>query len=239
MSETLFVSDLHLDESRPAVTQRFLAFLERQARAADALYILGDLFEVWLGDDAPSALDDNVIQELRKLGEGGIPTYFVHGNRDFLIGDEFARQAGCRLLPEATVVDLYGTATLIMHGDTLCTDDLRYQAFRQQVRAAAWQRQFLSLPRTERERLAQEMREKNAEEKLQKTEQIMDVNQDTVEGAMRNHGAARLIHGHTHRPGIHRFNLDGTPVQRLVLGAWEAHGSVGRCSPAGCSLDTC
>jgi len=238
MSETLFVSDLHLDESRPAVTRQFLLFLDRQAAHADALYILGDLFEVWLGDDEPSPLSRQVIGSLRQLTEAGVPAYFIHGNRDFLIGDEFARQSGCRLMPDASVINLYGTATLIMHGDTLCTDDVRYQAFRQQVRSASWQREFLSLPHAERERMAQQMREENTQEKLQKSDEIMDVNQDAVEATMRNYGAARLIHGHTHRPAIHDFTLNERPMQRLVLGPWEARGSVGRCSPTGCRLET-
>jgi len=239
MSETLFVSDLHLDESRPAVTQQFLSFLDRQASHANALYILGDLFEVWLGDDEPSPLSRQVMAGLRQLTEAGIPAYFIHGNRDFLVGDEFARQSGCRLLPEVCVIDLYGTATLIMHGDTLCTDDVRYQAFRQQVRSTSWQREFLSLPRAKRERMAQQMREENIQEKLQKLDEIMDVNQDAVEATMRNYGVTRLIHGHTHRPAIHDFTLNETPMQRLVLGAWGARGSVGRCSPTGCQLETC
>lgn len=238
MSETLFVSDLHLEESRPAVTQQFLSFLDRQANHADALYILGDLFEVWLGDDDPSPLARRVIGSLRQLTEAGVPAYFIHGNRDFLIGDEFARQSGCRLLPEAGVIDLYGTATLVTHGDTLCTDDVRYQAFRRQVRSPSWQHEFLSLPRAERERMARHMREENTREKLQKSDEIMDVNQAAVEAAMRDYGAARLIHGHTHRPAIHEFSLDERPRQRLVLGAWGARGSIGRCSPTGCRLET-
>ncbi len=231
---TLFVSDLHLDATRPAVTRTFLEFLQREAVNAQALYILGDLFEAWIGDDDDGVPGSQVATALRALTAGGIPAYFMHGNRDFLVGKRFAQRAGIQLLPEARVIDLYGTPTLIMHGDTLCSDDIPYQALRSQVRAPQWQAQILALPLDQRREMATKLRLDSQQAVQQKPEDIMDVNQETVHGTMRTHHVSRLIHGHTHRPAIHDFALDGRPAQRIVLGAWYRQGSVLSWDTTGC-----
>lgn len=234
MAQTLFISDLHLDARRPAMVALFLRFLAEQAARADALYILGDLFEYWIGDDmldhpATAAALAPVAEGLRALSARGVPVYFQHGNRDFLIGEDFARRCGIRLLPEAQVVELDGVPTLLMHGDSLCTDDVDYQRLRVMLRDPQWQREFLALPMEERIVQAQALREKSREAAQVKTETIMDVNPHTVVETMRRHGVHRLIHGHTHRPAVHEFELDGAPARRIVLGDWYEQGSVLTC----------
>ncbi|HET6912598.1 MAG TPA: UDP-2,3-diacylglucosamine diphosphatase [Rhodanobacteraceae bacterium] len=223
---TLFISDLHLDEARPHIVELFDRFLANEARHADALYILGDLFEAWIGDDDDAPLPARVASGLKALSDSGVPVYFIAGNRDFLLGDDYAQRAGMTILDDGTVVDLYGTPTLLMHGDTLCTDDTAYLAFRKQVRDPAWQRQFLSQPLAARRAFAQQARNASREHTSQTATAIMDVNQRAVEVALRDAHVARMIHGHTHRPAIHDFALDGELAQRIVLGDWYEQGSV-------------
>ncbi len=227
---TLFISDLHLYAGRPAITELFLDFLRTRAAAAEALYILGDLFEFWVGDDATS--EDQfrpIVDAIRRLTASGVPVRVMRGNRDFLMGPGFESDTGCRLLPDPSMVDLYGTRVLLMHGDTLCTADTEYMAFRTQIRNRAWQRDFLTKSLAERNTIFSSYREISKASTAKKSPEIMDVTQDAVESALRAHGAFNLIHGHTHRPGEHVFKLDGRKARRVVLGDWYQHGSVLRC----------
>ena len=233
---TLFISDLHLDPNRPAISALLFHFLEQRARTADALYILGDLFEAWIGDDDDAPLANDVAQALATLAANGVPVYFVHGNRDFLLGADYANRAGLTLLAETAVIDLYGTPTLIMHGDTLCTDDTGYQAFRAKVRDPVWQRQVLVLPLAQRRAMASQLRETSRAATRLKPEDITDVNPQAVTAALRQHGVRRLIHGHTHRPACHHVALDDATAERWVLGDWYDQGSLLECSPQGCQL---
>lgn len=236
MTTTLFISDLHLSDERPEITALFLHFLQTRAVGADALYILGDLFEVWLGDDAILPGYQPVLEGLRTLTDTGVPVFVMHGNRDFLMGDLFARQSGCRLIPDPSIIELNGKRTLLMHGDTLCTDDLEYQQFRAHVRNPETQRQFLSLPIDQRILVAKQYRAESRERSRYKTEEIMDVNQDAVEATMREYGVPLLIHGHTHRPAIHTFTRDKQTLRRIVLGDWYDQGSMLVCDPDDCGL---
>lgn len=223
---TLFISDLHLDAVRPQVTHWFLEFLKTEARRAQALYILGDFFEVWIGDDDPDSHATEVMAGVRELTDSGVPVYFMHGNRDFLIGEGFAKTTGCQLLADPCVVDLQGTPTLLMHGDTLCTDDAEYQEFRRQVRKPEWQQAFLARPLAERRAFAARVRTTSQQRNAAKADYLMDVNQHEVERRMQEHGVTRLIHGHTHRPAIHCFAAHGRKYTRIVLGDWYEQSSV-------------
>ena len=226
---TLFISDLHLDLARPAILDQFETFIRDEAVHADALYILGDLFEAWIGDDADDPVGKRFVAAMKPMREARRPCFFMHGNRDFLLGERFAREAGMTLLPDPSVIDLYGTPTLLMHGDSLCTDDAPYQAFRSQSRSAEWQRQFLSQTVQEREAFARKARaESRRHTGSEANAGIMDVNQRAVEAAMRHAGVVRLIHGHTHRPAIHAFELDNQPAERIVLGDWYEQASCRR-----------
>ncbi|CCG86481.1 UDP-2,3-diacylglucosamine diphosphatase [Erwinia piriflorinigrans] len=227
MSHALFIADLHLCTEEPAITAGFLHFLRREAQHADALYILGDLFEAWIGDDDPNPLHAEIAHALHQLD---IPCYFIHGNRDFLLGKRFARAAGMTLLPEEQVLELYGKRLLIMHGDTLCTDDGGYQRFRQKVQQRWLQKLFLALPLFMRQRIALKMRDGSKQANSTKDIAIMDVNPQAVSEAMHRHNTPLLIHGHTHRPAVHQLEIDGQPAQRLVLGAWHQQGSMIRVS---------
>lgn len=219
-----FISDLHLQPARPAMSAILLDYLKTRAPQADALYILGDLFEFWIGDDLSMAEHEAVIEALAALSRGGTPLFFMHGNRDFLVGQGFAERTGARLLPDPTRMELNGVPTLLMHGDTLCTDDTAYQAFRAQVRDPDTQRQFLALPGEQRRQIATALRSDSGKGK---PDEIMDVNGDAVRRTMEEHGVARLIHGHTHRPARHALVLDSGPAQRLVLADWhDDRGSV-------------
>lgn len=234
---TLFISDLHLDPARPAITGLLLNFLAQPARQAEALYILGDLFEAWIGDDDDAELGRTVTAALRALTDAGVPAYFLHGNRDFLLGERFAAASGVQLLPESVVIELAGEPTLLLHGDTLCIDDEEYQAFRAQVRHPLWQAQILALPLGQRRALAGQLRETSRQAGQQKAADITDVNLAEVERVMRAQGVRRLIHGHTHRPAIHEWRLDGQPARRAVLGDWQdQQGSVLRCDANGWRL---
>lgn len=235
---TLFISDLHLDASRPHITQLFVDFVRTEAAQADALYILGDLFEAWIGDDAADDTTDQVAAALAGLHEQRVPCFFIHGNRDFLLGDAWARRARLTLLPDPCVIELAGERVLLMHGDTLCTDDAPYQAFRAQSRAPAWQRDFLGRPIVQRQAFAAQARAESARYTRSVGEAITDVNADAVEGALRCHGVRTLIHGHTHRPAVHQLALDGAAARRIVLGDWYEHGSVLRADRKDLHLET-
>ncbi|MEM6160653.1 UDP-2,3-diacylglucosamine diphosphatase [Erwinia sp. P6884] len=236
MSHTLFIADLHLCAEEPAITAGFLAFLRREARNADALYILGDLFEAWIGDDDPDPLHAEIAAALHDLQQHGTPCYFIHGNRDFLIGKRFARRSGLALLPEEQVLTLYGRRILIMHGDTLCTDDEGYQRFRRKVHQPWLQRLFLALPLFIRQRIAARMRAGSREANSSKDMTIMDVNPTAVAQAMTRQQVHCLIHGHTHRPAVHTLEINGQPAERIVLGAWHTEGSMIRVSASEITL---
>jgi UDP-2,3-diacylglucosamine hydrolase len=223
---TLFISDLHLDASRPGITRLFLEFLENEASKADALYILGDLFEAWIGDDASDAVGDAVAEALAKLHARGVPCFYIHGNRDFLLGDAYARRARMTLLPDPSLVEIGGETVLLMHGDTLCTDDAPYQAFRRQTHDPAWQRSFLARPVDEREHFAAQARAESRNYTRSVGETITDVNEGAVVNAMVNHGVRRLIHGHTHRPALHHVAIGDMSCARIVLGDWHEQSSV-------------
>jgi UDP-2,3-diacylglucosamine hydrolase len=235
---TLFVSDLHLEPAQPRITEQFLAFLEQSRGGVDALYILGDLFEAWLGDDDPEPTYRRVIEALHRFGDDATPCYFMHGNRDFLVGERFCTETGCTLLAEHSVIELYGERVLLMHGDLLCTDDVDYQAFRRMVREPRWQQQMLALPVAQRAALAQQMKSQTRAAVMSKAEEIMDVNQGTVEDTMERFGVHTLLHGHTHRPAIHRFELHGAAATRIVLGDWHSQGSAVRWDRTGFRLET-
>lgn len=223
---TLFISDLHLDDARPQIVGLFERFCAGQARRADAVYVLGDLFEAYVGDDDDAALNARIAAALHGVPDAGVPVRYIAGNRDFLLGEDYARRAGLTILEDGTVIDLYGTPTLLLHGDVLCTDDAAYQAFRHQVRDPAWQQAFLARPLAERRAFAAEARDASRAHTSSTDLAIMDVNQRAVESAMRTAGVTRMIHGHTHRPAIHDFQLDGDPAKRIVLGDWYEHGSL-------------
>ncbi|WP_266168085.1 UDP-2,3-diacylglucosamine diphosphatase [Dyella subtropica] len=234
---TLFIADLHLDASRPQITRLFEDYLASgEARQADALYILGDLVEAWIGDDDDAELPQRIAHATGLLRESGVPVYFMVGNRDFLLGEDFARRAGLTLLEDGTVHTLYGRPTLIMHGDVLCTDDIAYQAVRKQVRTPEWKAQILSMSLAARRAFAAKAREDSRAHTGSTMETIMDVNDGAVAAAMRHAGVTRLIHGHTHRPAIHRFDLDGREAERIVLGDWYEQGSVLRVTVEGTEL---
>ena len=218
---TLFIADLHLCVEEPAITAGFLRFLAGEARNADALYILGDLFEAWIGDDDPNPLHRQMAAAIKAVSDSGVPWYFIHGNRDFLLGNRFARESGMTLLPEEKVLELYGRRVLIMHGDTLCTDDAGYQAFRAKVHKPWLQTLFLALPLFVRKRIAARMRANSKEANSSKSLAIMDVNQNAVVSAMEKHQVQWLIHGHTHRPAVHELIANQQPAFRVVLGAWH------------------
>lgn len=225
MSEQLFIADLHLSAERPDTLALFLRFLTERAPRAQRLYVLGDLFDAWIGDDDDSDMARRVRAGLKALTESGTAVYIQHGNRDFLIGDAFLAATGARLLEETVVVDLAGHPTLLMHGDLLCTDDVDYQQARHMLRDPAFIADFLSRPLAERAALAAQYREKSGEATSLKAQDIMDVNEATVVGYLRRHQATRLIHGHTHRPGVHALQVDGQAAERWVLSEWHAqHG---------------
>ncbi|WP_275256625.1 UDP-2,3-diacylglucosamine diphosphatase [Klebsiella quasipneumoniae] len=228
---TLFIADLHLQTEEPAITAGFLRFLQGEARQADALYILGDLFEAWIGDDDPNPLHQQIATAIKAVVDAGVPCYFIHGNRDFLVGQRFARQSGMLLLAEEERLNLYGREVLIMHGDTLCTDDLGYLAFRAKVHTPWIKRLFLAMPLFIRRRIAARMRADSKAANSSKSMEIMDVNPQAVVDAMERHHVQWLIHGHTHRPAVHDLQANGQPAWRVVLGAWHSEGSMIKVTP--------
>lgn len=221
----LFVSDLHLDAAAPAAIAQFLSFLTTEARQAEALYILGDLFEMWMGDDETDGEKQRVCDALRALTAQGTACFVMQGNRDFLYGEGFCRRTGCQLITDPVVAELEGERVLLTHGDALCTDDHAYQELRSVVRDPQWQRRFLTLPRDRRDLLGNQARAGSRRHTSRTVPVIMDVNAQAVEQAYRVARAHRIIHGHTHRPAIHDGTIDGMRVQRIVLGAWYEQGS--------------
>lgn len=235
---TLFISDLHLSGERENITELFIDFIEQRASKADALYILGDLFEVWPGDDMIQPDYKDSIAAMKQLADNGIPLFVMQGNRDFLMAEQFEKVSGAILIEDPTVIDLYGTPTLLMHGDTLCTDDVEYQKFRVMVRDPRWKADFFSKPKEERLAMTTKYRKISKEETAKKTMNIMDVNQQFVEQTMLSKNIDQLIHGHTHRPAIHDFIVNNQNMKRIVLGDWFEQGSVLVCNQEGCELES-
>jgi UDP-2,3-diacylglucosamine hydrolase len=220
MAHTLFASDLHLDSEAPWAIDAFLKFLEGPARAADSLYLLGDLFEVWVGDDDDNPDNARACAGLASLTRAGVPVYAIHGNRDFLLGADFERRTGVKLLPDPVRLDLHGVPTLLSHGDVFCVDDLPYQELRDIVRKPRWQERFLALSLAARRSLATAARAGSKAHTERQVPVLMDVNPDAVTRALRATGARRLVHGHTHRPAVHEFSVDGASAERVVLAPW-------------------
>ena len=234
---TLFISDLHLEASQPEIGEQFLSFLKADARGAEALYILGDLFEVWLGDDDPNPYYATMKTALRELADTGVPMYFMHGNRDFTIGKDFAAETGVEILDDPTIVELYGESVLLCHGDSLCTDDVEYQQVRAMTRNPDWQAMMLAKSIEDRIAFAMQAREDSKARGESMSDEIMDVNQDAVIALLREHGVATLLHGHTHRPAIHDVDLGDRGAKRIVLGDWYEQGSIVRWDTNGPRLE--
>lgn len=218
---TRFISDLHLEESRPDITDAFLAFLQDKAMGIDAIYILGDFFEAWIGDDERTPLQETIAAALSKVKASGTAIYFMHGNRDFLIGEDYCSRAGATLLDDPSVVELYGTPYLLMHGDSLCTADVEYQKFRANMRNPQWQKMMLQRPLEDRKQMARQLREISMAKNKGKEESIMDVTPEEVVRELETHGVQNMIHGHTHRPAEHDLTANGAPAKRIVLGDWH------------------
>ena len=223
---TLFVSDLHLEAERPDIGHQFIEFLNTEAMEADDLYILGDLFEAWVGDDDPNSHYAKIKLAIRKVVDKGIPVYFMHGNRDFMIGRQFANETGVEILQDPYPITMYGQKALLSHGDAMCTDDVQYQRVRVMTRNPDWQASMLAKPLKERLRIAEEARRQSLERTLNLSMNIMDVNQDEVKRVITKYGVDVLLHGHTHRPGVHTVDLGRRKAQRIVLGDWYQQGSV-------------
>ena len=241
---TLFISDLHLDQTRPNITALFIEFLHTHAPQHEQLYILGDLFEAWIGDDVIPDFANQVAMNIRALQQQGTRVFFIHGNRDFLLGHDYAARCGMEILPELCVIDLYGQPTLLLHGDTLCTEDTAYQAFRQKTRQASFQTAFLAQSPQERQRIALQARNSSASQQSQlkahqreEFERITDVHQDSVNALFLEFGLHHMIHGHTHRPKVHVDQRDNQAYTRCVLGDWYEQGSVLTVSAQGMHLD--
>ncbi|MEM9207774.1 MAG: UDP-2,3-diacylglucosamine diphosphatase [Pseudomonadota bacterium] len=233
---TLFISDLHLEAERPDIATQFVAFLQGEAHDADALYILGDLFEAWVGDDDPNPHYAEMTAAIRELADSGVPVYFMHGNRDFMVGDAFASAAGVTILADPTPVELYGQTVLLAHGDAYCTDDTEYQQMRAMLRNPEWQAMMLAKPVEERLAIARAAREQSMARNAGLPEDIMDVNPGAIDTALREAGVDILLHGHTHRPAVHEFEVDGQQATRIVLGDWYDQGSVVRWDENGFEL---
>ncbi|ALG67971.1 UDP-2,3-diacylglucosamine diphosphatase [Beggiatoa leptomitoformis] len=237
--ETLFIADLHLSPEKPEIFALFQHFLTHRVLHAQTLYILGDLFEAWLGDDEDHDFYQTVIHALKKVSQAGVNITVLHGNRDFLLGEQFAQRIGCQLLTaDSLQISLYGTPTLLMHGDTLCTADLAYQTFRQQVRQSLWQKTFLAYPLAQRRVIAQQARSQSQAHQQQLTEMIMDVTPDEVVAVVEKMGVQHLIHGHTHRPALHQFNANQQTAYRYVVGDWQAtQAIILACTPMAWTLE--
>lgn len=234
---TLFISDLHLHPSCPHITRAFFEFLQNRTINTQALYILGDFFDAWIGDDDDAPLAQEVASQLYALSQKKVAIYLMHGNRDFLLGNDYAARAGAQLIEEGVVIDLYGCPTLLLHGDSLCTQDQDYMAFRQQVRSSQWQTQILAQPLAARRALAAQLREQSRAVNSMKAEDIMDVSQEEVVKVMQEAKVLRLIHGHTHRPARHSLRIGDKTAERIVLGDWHDYAWCLTVSPDDVSLD--
>ncbi|MDN3613129.1 UDP-2,3-diacylglucosamine diphosphatase [Vibrio gallaecicus] len=224
--KTYFISDLHLTPSRQDITDCFLNFMETEASHADALYVLGDLFEFWIGDDDRSEFANTIRQAFIKLTDSGVPCYFTQGNRDFLVGKRFAKQTGVTLLDEVAVIDIYGQSAVVLHGDTLCTDDIKYLAFREKVHQPWLQWVFNCIPFFIKKKIVSKVQSDIKDDKQTKSLDIMDVTQKEVENVISANKVDLMIHGHTHRPNIHSFDMNEVAKKRIVLGDWYTQGSV-------------
>jgi len=235
---TLFISDLHLEASQPEIGEQFLGFLSGEARAAEALYILGDLFDAWLGDDDPNPYYGEMKTALRELVDAGVPVSFMHGNRDFMIGESFADETGVSILADPSAVNLYGEDVLLCHGDALCTDDVHYQQVRAMTRNPEWQAMMSAKSIEERIAFAIQARKESIARGESMSDEIMDVNQDAVVATLREHGVDTMLHGHTHRPAVHEVDMGNRTAKRIVLGDWYEQGSVLRWDENGPRLET-
>ncbi|MDP2961661.1 MAG: UDP-2,3-diacylglucosamine diphosphatase [Sulfurimicrobium sp.] len=235
MPHSLFISDLHLSADHPESASAFSEFLSSTATQAEALYILGDLFEYWAGDDdIHDPFNQQVIRALASLYSTGVALYLMHGNRDFLMGDTLAAACGAQILPDPSLISIHGTPTLLMHGDTLCSDDTDYMAFRTQVRTPQWQENFLAQPLAQRKAQIEHLRAQSKLAQSRKAAEIMDVNAESVINTLRSYGYPRLIHGHTHRPARHEHAVDQHRCERWVLPDWYEQGGYLRCDANGC-----
>lgn len=225
--KTYFIADLHLSENRPDISAAFFDFLNTHVleQDVDALYILGDFFEVWVGDDYVTALSTDVAKHLKSVKDGGTPVYFIHGNRDFIMRKQYAKMAGMELLDEQTVIDLYGTPTVILHGDEMCTQDIEYQKFRKKSRGWWWTKLMLAMPLWYRKKVARNAREKSKLSQADKPMAILDVVDDAVLATFAKHNVTNMIHGHTHRPNVHTYTVNAQTLTRTVLGDWYTQGS--------------
>lgn len=220
----LFISDLHLQPQRPQITRAFFNLLESRASRADALYILGDFFDVWVGDDESTPLQQEVAQKLRQLTDSGTPVWFMPGNRDFLLGDDYCKQAGIRRLPDPSRVEIYTTPVLLMHGDSLCTDDKGYQRYRRFIRSSFIRRLQRVVSLQTRQKIGRLIRGKSSKDNQYKSRQLLDINSAAAKAAMEQANVSVLVHGHTHRPGRQSLQLASGGAERIVLGDWDQHG---------------
>lgn len=233
---TYFIADLHLAQNRPDITACFLRFLENEAIKAQTLYILGDLFEAWIGDDDDSDFVATIANALTTLNNTGVKIYYIHGNRDFLLGQRFAKKSSMLLLPEVDLIPLYGQTAVVMHGDTLCTKDVAYQEFRKKSRSWWWQAMIKSLPLFVRKKMAVNYRKKSAMATSMKSQDIMDVTPEEVVNCLERYQSQLLIHGHTHRPAVHSLSVNGNKAQRIVLGDWYEQGAWLKVTPTSMEL---
>lgn len=233
---TLFIADLHLSPLRPDITACFLRFMQEEAPTAEKLYVLGDLFEFWIGDDDNSPFNETIKNAFKSLTSNGVACYFIQGNRDFLLGQRFCQETGMVLLPETTVIDLYGTSTVILHGDTLCTKDEKYQEFRKTVHQKWLQRLFHCIPLFIRKKIVSHVQNKIKQQKYSKQMEIMDVTPEEVVNVFESNHVTHMIHGHTHRPNTHHHHTNQGIATRIVLGDWYTQGSILVCNSKGCVL---
>lgn len=234
MKQSYFIADLHLTENRPDITAAFFDFLDNKIinDDVDALYILGDFFEVWVGDDYQTDLSKSVAARLSLVSKSGTEVFFIHGNRDFIMREGYAKSASMTLLPEQVVIDLYGTPTVILHGDEMCTQDVEYQKFRKKSRGWWWPKLMLAMPLWYRKKIARNAREKSKQSQAGKALEILDVTEDAVLAMFEKHQVANMIHGHTHRPNVHHYRVNNKTLTRTVLGDWYEQGSYLRVTPA-------